>query len=69
MRFEVVEWEKDLKIKERARGHNLNYNRDSFKSRRRNNFAFFVGERHEFFVNKAIPGWNVLPPNVIGFEG
>ena len=31
--------------------HNLNYNRESFKSRRRNYFAFFVAERHTFFVN------------------
>ena len=30
--------------------HNLNYNRDSFKSRRRNDFAFFVAERHNFFL-------------------
>ena len=39
--FEVLEWEKDLNIKERTRGHNLSYNRESFKSRRRNDFALF----------------------------
>ena len=63
--LEVVEWEKDLNIKERTRGHTLSYNRESFKSRMRNDFAFFVAERHNFFVNRVDPSWNVLPPNVI----
>ena len=51
--LELVEWEKDLNIKDRTRGHNLSYNRESFKSRRRNRLAFFcvVAERHNFFVN------------------
>ena len=27
--LEIVEWEKDSSIKERTRGHNLSYNRES----------------------------------------
>ena len=56
---------KDLNIKEKTRGHNLSYNRESFKGRKRNDFAFFVGERHDFFVNRVAPSWNNLPQNVI----
>ena len=63
--LEIVEWEKDLSIKERTRGNNLSYNRESFKSIRRNDFAFCRRERHNFFVNRVAPSWNILPPNVI----
>ena len=59
--LEVVEWEKHLNIKTRTRGHNLSYNRESFKSRRNNDNAFFVGERHKFFTNRVAPSWNMLP--------
>ena len=31
--LEVVKWEKDIKIKERTRGHYLSYYRESFKGR------------------------------------
>ena len=54
-----------LNIKERTGGHNLSYNRESFKSRRRNYFALFVEEILNFFVNRVAPSWNVLPQNVI----
>ena len=47
--LEFVEWGKHLNIKSRTRGHNLSYNRESLKSMRRNDYAFFVGERHNFF--------------------
>ena len=63
--LEVLEWEKELNIKERIRGHNLSYNMGSFKSWMRNNFAFFVAESHNYFVNKVAPCSNVLPPNMI----
>ena len=53
--FEVVEWEKDLNIKQRTRAHNLSHNRESFKSNMRNDFAFFVAERPNFFVNRVVP--------------
>ena len=62
--LEVVKWEKDLNIIEKTRRHNLSYNKESFKSRS-NDFAFFVKERHNFFVNRVSPSWNILPPNVI----
>ena len=52
-RLKVVKLEKDFSIKEWTRGQNLSCDRDSFKSRRRNDFAFFVGERHSFFVNRV----------------
>ena len=48
--LESVEWEKHLNIKARTRGHNLSCNRESFKSRRRNDYAFFVRKRHNFFL-------------------
>ena len=63
--FEVVEWEKDLNIKQRTRAHNLSHNRESFKSNMRHDFAFFVAERPNFFVNRVVPSWKVLSPNVI----
>ena len=63
--LEVVEWDKDVKIKERTKGHNLSYNRESFKSRRSNDYAFLVGWIHNFFINRVAPSWNILPPNVI----
>ena len=59
---------KNLNIKAKRRGHNLIYIMESFKSRRRNDYAFFVGERHSlvnFFVNRVAPIWNLLPSNVI----
>ena len=61
----VEDEEKVLNIKERTRGQNLSYNRKSFKRRRRNDFAFFVGERHNFFVNEVVLSWKILPQNVI----
>ena len=64
-RLELFELEKDLNIKERTREHNLSYNSKSFKSKRRNDYAFFVAERDNFFVNRVAPCWNVLPPNVV----
>ena len=72
--LELVYWEKDLNIKKRTRKHNFSYNRESFKIRRKNDFAFFVAERQNFFVNRVAPSWNFLQPNVInsssqnGFE-
>ena len=63
--LEVVEWEKQLNIKTRTRGNNLSNKRESFKSRRSNDYAFFVGERNTFFVNRVAPSWNILPSNVI----
>ena len=56
---------KNLNVKERTREHNLSYNRESFKRRRRNDYAFFVGERHTFFTNRVAPSWSMLPSNVI----
>ena len=55
--LEVVEWEKDLNIKVKTRRHNLSYNRESIKSRKRNDFAFFVVERYNLFVNRVAPSW------------
>ena len=43
-RLEVLELEKHLNIKVRTREHNLSYNRESFKCRRRNYYDFFVAE-------------------------
>ena len=66
--LEVVEWEKHLNIKARTSEHNLSYNRESFNSKRSNDYAFFerdVGERHYFFINRVTPNWNMLPSNVI----
>ena len=63
--MEVVKWEKDLNIKERTRRHNLSYSKESFKDRRRNDFAFFFGERHDYFVNRVATSWNNFPQNVI----
>ena len=64
-RLEVEEWEKYLNIKERTRGHNLNYNRESFKSRRRNDtlrcmvknpsFKFF--SLVQIFTEKSVTTW------------
>ena len=65
MRLGVENEEKVLNIKERTRGQNLSFNRKSFKRRRRNDFAFFVGERHNFFVYEVVISWNILPQNVI----
>ena len=53
--LEIVEWKKDLNIKEKTRGHNLSYNKKSFKTRRRNDFVFYAAERHNFFVNRVAP--------------
>ena len=53
-RLEFVEWEKDFSIKERTRGHALSFNMEIFKSRRRKkDLAFFVGEKHNLFVNRV----------------
>ena len=53
--LEVVECEKQLNIKTRTRGHTLSYNRESFKSRRSNEYEFSVGARHKFFINRVAP--------------
>ena len=63
--LKVEEWEKDLNIKERIRGNDLSYNSESFKSKRRNDYAVFVVETNNFFVNRVAPSWNILPSNVI----
>ena len=49
--LEVVEWEKHLNIKIRTRRHNLRYKKER--------------ERHNFFINKVAPYWNMLPSTVI----
>ena len=54
-RLEVVEWKKQLNIKTRKREHNLSHNKESLKSRRSNDYAFFVRERHNFFINRSRP--------------
>ena len=46
----------------------MSYNKKSFKISGRNDFAFFVAERHKFFVNRVAPSWNGLPSNVINFS-
>ena len=51
--LEVIEYEKELNIKEGTGGHNLSYNRESLKSKRRNDFDFLVAERHNFFDNRV----------------
>ena len=63
--LEVLKWEKYLNIKARTRGYNLSYKRESFKSKRRNDYAVFVGERHNYFVDRVAPSWNMLPSNGI----
>ena len=61
--LEVSKCGKDLNIKERTRGHTLSYKKDSFKSRRRIDFAFFCCRETQLF--RVAPNWNVLPPNVV----
>ena len=65
-RFEVVEWEKRLNVKARTRRHNLGYNRESFKSRRRKIIHFSLErKKHKYFINRVAPSWNMSPSNVI----
>ena len=48
-----------------VRGNSLRLNRESFPSKRRNDFASAVSMRHGFFLNRVIPDWNRLPEDVI----
>ena len=48
-----------------TRGNSLRLSRESFPSKRRNDFASAVSIGHGFFLNRVIPDWNKLPEDVI----
>ena len=47
------------------RGNSLRVLRESFPSKRKNNFGSAVSVRHGFFLNSFVPDWNGLPETVI----
>ena len=47
-----------------VRGNRLRLRMETLKSKIRNNFARSVTQRHNFFTNRVIPGWNKLPKTV-----
>ena len=63
--LDVVEWEEEIEFKSIRRGHELSFNRESFKSKNRNDFAHYVSIRHNFFTNKVTLTWNKLPREVL----
>ena len=46
--LDVVEWEEEIELRNIRRGHELSFNRESFKSSNRNDFANYVSIRHNF---------------------
>ena len=46
--LDVVEWEEEIEFRNIRRGHELSFNRESFKSSNRNDFANYVSIRHKF---------------------
>lgn len=47
--LDLVEWDEEIEFRNIRRGHELSFNRESIKSRNRNNFAHYVSIRHNFF--------------------
>ena len=58
--LDVVEWEEEIEFRNIRRGHELSFNRESFKSKNRNDFAHYVSIRHSFFTNRLTQTWNKL---------
>ena len=63
--LDVVEWEEEIELRNIRRGHELSFNRESFKSSNRNDFANYVSIRHNFFTNIVTQTWNKLPREVV----
>ena len=63
--LDEVELEKEIEFRNIRRGHELSFNRESFKSRNRNDFAHYVSIRHDFFTNRVTQTWNKLPREVV----
>ena len=49
-----------------TRGNSMRLVRQTFKSKTRNDFAYFTTVRDHFFSNRVVGEWNDLPNNVIG---
>ena len=45
-------------------GNILRLRKETFKSRKINNFAPLVTQRHSFFTNRVVLRWNKLPESV-----
>lgn len=48
-----------------TRGHSLRIDRETFKSKLRNDYAAAVSTRHNFFRNRVIPHWNALSKSTV----
>ena len=71
---EPIEWVNDPLLKSSilsegpsgaVRGNSMRLVRESFPSKKKNDFASSVSIRHDFFLNRVVPDWIKLPESVI----
>jgi hypothetical protein len=62
--YESICWENSQVQSDRA-SRKQNLKRESFSSKRSNDFCREVSVRHNFFINRVIPDWNNIPSKLV----
>ena len=62
--YESICWENSQVQSDRA-SRKQNLKRESFSSKRSNDFCREVSVRHNFFINRVIPDWNNMPSKIV----
>ena len=63
--IDKISWVNNIDYNSTTRGHNNKIIRETFSSRLKNDYSYFVNVRHNFFTNRVAPIWNALPCEVV----